>query len=100
MQQHSRTVSLAAVQVVLPAALVTTHLYIPSLLSWTLVIVRVLVVVPDTPAGGGSMSVSFNCHWYVSDPVTGVVVTGVAVTVNITVDPELTFSWLAGCWVT
>ena len=78
----------------LPAALLTTHLYIPSLLSLTLAMVRELVVAPDTPVDGGSMSVPFCCHWYVSAPASVV-----AVALNVTVDPGSTSSSLAGCWV-
>ena len=94
MYNHLQTVSWAGFELVSPASLVTTHLYIPSLLSWTLTMVRVLVVAPDTPAGGGSRSVPFSCHWYVSDPAPVV-----AATVNVTVDPGSISVWFAGCWV-
>ena len=94
MYNHLQTVSWAASELVFPAALVTTHLYIPSLLSWTLAMVRVLVVAPDTPAGGGFRSAPFSCHWYVSDPASVV-----AATVNVTVDPGSISVWFAGCWV-
>ena len=48
--------------------LLTTHVYTPVLLSWTLLMVRVSVVALDTPTEQGSKLASFCCHWYVSVP--------------------------------
>ena len=73
--------------------MVTTHLYIPSLLSWTLAMVRVLVVTPAN-SDDETKLLSFSCHWYLSGsaPV-------VAITVNVTVDPGSIFARLVGCRV-
>ena len=93
--KNSPSVSWAAFEVVVELGpLLTTHLYTPVLLSWTLSMIRVLVVAPDTPTGGGSKLAPFLCHRYVSVPASVV-----AVTVNITCDLWTTLSWLVGCWV-
>ena len=89
----SLSVSLAALEVVVDfGALLTTHVYTPVLLSWTLLMVRVLVVVPDTPTEEGSKLAQFRCHWYVSVPTSVL-----AATVNVNSDPGTTFSWFVGC---
>ena len=95
MCQHSLSVSLAALEVVVDfGALLTTHVYTPVLFSWTLLMVRVLVVVPDTPTEEGSILAPFRCHWYVN-----VSASVVAARVNVTWDPQTTFSWFVGCSV-
>ena len=54
---HLRTVRLAAVEVTEPAALLTTHRYIPESLSATAAMVYMAEVAPAT-------FVPFFCHWY------------------------------------
>ena len=76
---------------VAPAVLLTTHVYVPSSLLPTLVMVIVLVV-PDTPPPSGKSAPS-RCHLYLSG--TGQVIAAI---VNTTCDPGNTGD--AGCWVT
>ena len=91
--KHSRSVSWAVFEVVVdPGALLTTHLYIPMLLPWTLLMVRVLVAAPYTPAGWGCKLTPFCCHRYISVPASVL-----AATANVTCDPQTTFHWLVGC---